>query len=139
MFRALGVVLIVIAVAAATVPMFTDCQSHGLVITMASGKTTPMKCHWTGLAELGMALPLAAVGAMMIPSRRKETRTCLAGMGIVIAGVMLALPTGLIGVCDAPRHTCVTLMKPSLILLGSVAALGSIVGLVWSRRAEELA
>ncbi len=138
MFKVLGVALVALAIAIAVVPVFTDCQSQGLQITMVSGKTTPMKCHWTGIAELGMAIPLVGIGAMMVASRRKETFAYLSITGIAITGVMLALPNGLIGVCASPTHTCVTLMKPALTGLGSVAALGSIVGLVWSRRAKGL-
>ncbi len=138
MFKVLGVVLVVVAIAIAVVPQFTDCQSQGLQITLANGKTTPMKCHWTGVAEMGMAIPLAGVGIMMAINRRKEASTYLGITGIVIAGVMLGLPTGLIGVCAAPTHTCVTLMKPALIGLGSLAVAGSALGIVMSRGSKLL-
>jgi hypothetical protein len=136
-FKVFGVVLIMLAITIAVVPMFTDCQSHGSVITLANGNTIPMKCHWTGVAELGMAIPLAGVGGMMIASRRKETLTYFGVSGIIIAGVMLALPTNLIGVCSMPTHICVSAMKPSLLGLGSLAAVMSAVGLVLSRRIKE--
>jgi hypothetical protein len=138
MFKFLGVVLIVLAVAIAVVPTFTDCQSQGSVITMANGSTTPMKCHWTGVAELGMAIPLVGVGIMMMASRRKETLSYLSVTGIVLAGVMIALPDGLIGVCANPTHVCVTAMKPALNSLGALVALGGIVGLIQSRRIKEI-
>jgi hypothetical protein len=138
MFKVLGIVLVALAIAIAVVPTFTDCQSQGLQITMANGKTTPMKCHWTGIGELGMAIPVAGLGAMMVASRRKETLTYLSLTGIIVAGVMLALPNGLIGVCATPTHTCVTLMKPALNGLGSIVALGSIAGLVLARRNKDL-
>jgi hypothetical protein len=138
MFKVLGIALVALAIAMAVVPKFTDCQSQGAQITLANGKTTPMKCHWTGVAELGMAIPLAGVGMMMAASRRKETATYLSITGIAIAGVMVSLPNGLIGVCAMPTHTCVTLMKPALTAMGSVAAVGCVAGLVWSRRAKGL-
>ena len=138
MFRVLGIALIVLAVGMAVVPHYTDCESQGLQITMANGKTTPMKCHWTGIAELGTAIPVLAVGAMMLASRRKETLTYLSITGLVLAGVGVALPNGLIGVCAMPTHTCLTLMKPALTGLGSAVGLASIVGLVVSRTSKGL-
>ncbi len=143
MFKVLGIGLAAIAIALAVVPKFTDCQSHGAVITMrdATGKvtgTTPMKCHWTGVAELGLAIPLGMVGIMMALARKKEAVTFLSIAGVALAGVAIALPNGLIGVCSMPTHTCVTTMKPALTALGSAAALGAIVGLVWSRRSKTL-
>ena len=138
MFKVLGIGLAALAIALAVVPRFTDCQSQGLVITMQNGKTTPMKCHWTGVAELGVAIPLGVVGIMMAVTRKKETGTFLSIAGVALAGVAVALPNGLIGVCSMPTHTCVSTMKPALTAMGSVAALGAVVGLVWSRRSKAL-
>jgi len=138
MFKVLGVGLVALAIALAVVPRFTDCQSQGLQITMQNGKTTPMKCHWTGVAEMGVAIPLAAVGIMMAVARKKETARYLGVSGIALAAVAIALPNGLIGVCSTATHTCVTAMKPALTALGSMAALGAVVGLVWSWRSKAL-
>ncbi len=138
MFKVFGLILVALAIAIAVVPHYTDCQSQGLQITMANGMTTPMKCHWTGVAELATAIPLAAVGVMMVISRRKDTLTYLSIMGIVIAFVMVALPNGFIGVCASLTHTCVTLMKPVLTGLGSAAALVSVVALICALRGKGL-
>ena len=143
MFKVLGVGLLALAIALAIVPKFTDCESQGSVITLrdATGKvtgTTPMKCHWTGVAEIGVAMPLGMVGIMMVFTRKRETAAYLGITGIALAGVAIALPNLLIGVCKMPTHICVTTMKPALTALGSIAALGSVVGLVWSRRSKTL-
>ncbi len=143
MFKVLGVGLIAIAIALAIVPKFTDCQSHGNMITLrdATGKatgTTSMKCHWTGVAELGVAIPLGMVGIMMAFARKKETARYLGITGIALAAVAIALPNGMIGVCKSSMMTCVSTMKPALTVLGSAAAIGAIVGLVWSGRTKSL-
>jgi hypothetical protein len=137
MFKVLGIILIVLAIASAVVPMFTDCESQGLQITLANGKTIPMKCHWSGIAEFGVAIPLAAIGAMMITGRRKETLMYLGILGLIVGGVMVVIPNWMIGVCATPTHTCVTIMRPLLTVFGSLAAAVGIVVLLLSQRIKE--
>jgi hypothetical protein len=138
MFKVLGVALVVLAVFAVVFPMFTDCQSQDRAITLANGKVIPMKCHWSGVAEIAAAAPLAVVGVMMTFNRRKNTLTQLSVLGVVLGAVIIALPTFLIGVCQTPTMTCVTLERPGLIGAGSVVIVASLVGLVLSRRSQNL-
>ena len=56
MNKAMGIGLILMALVIAIVPVFTDCQSQGRSLTTQDGKSVPMKCHWTGIAEIGVAL-----------------------------------------------------------------------------------
>jgi hypothetical protein len=131
--RFLGIALLVFAIGLITIPQFTTCQSQGKAIALANGKTVPMKCYWTGQAEIATAVPIFAVGAMMIASRRKETQKYLGITGIILGGFAIALPTQIIGTC-ASGMMCHTIMKPSLVGLGSLAAATSAVGLVLSFR-----
>jgi hypothetical protein len=85
-----------------------------------------MKCHWTGIAELGVAVPLVAVGVMMAANRRRDQLRNLGILGILLGGFAIAFPAGLIGVCQTPTMICHTLMKPALITLGSLAVIFSI-------------
>ena len=89
MNKVFGIALIVVALALAIVPGFTDCQSQGKSISLASGKTVPMKCHWTGVAEIGVAAPLVVVGAVMSFSRRKSNMMTLG----TVSYTHLTLPT----------------------------------------------
>lgn len=120
-----AVLLILLALVVGAVPFFTDCQSQGRSLTLANGREIPMKCHWTGRAELALAAPLSMAGILILPSRRRET---LRNLGLVAAllgiGIIL-LPTALIGVCGNPDMVCNSVMRPSLILMGTlVSALG---------------
>ncbi|MEN8614425.1 DUF4418 family protein [Dehalogenimonas sp. THU2] len=138
MYKVLGIGLVALAAFAAVFPMFSDCQSQGLAITLANGKTIAMKCHWSGIAEIAAAAPLAVVGVMMTLNRRKTTLMQLSGLGVVLGAVIIALPTFLIGVCQNPTMTCVTLERPGLITAGSLVIAASLVGLVLAARSNKL-
>ena len=110
--------LIILAVLIAVIPIFTDCQAHGQMITLANGKEIPMKCHWTGRAELGLGLPLLTVGLTMFFGKRRESFRNLGLVGISLGIVTILLPTVLIGVCGMPDMPCHSIMEPALILMG---------------------
>lgn len=131
-----AVVIMLLAIAIAAVPQFTDCQSDGRQITTADGRQIPMKCHWTARAELGLGLPILAVGALMVGSRRKESYRTLGLMGVALAAVVIALPTNLIGVCMSPDMVCVSTMKPTLLLMGALLAGVSLAVVAFSFRGE---
>ena len=114
--------LIILAVLIAIIPIFSDCQAAGRMITLANGKEIPMKCHWTGRAELGLALPLLTVGLTMLFSRRRESFRNLGLVGISLGIVNILLPTVLIGVCGMPDMPCHSIMEPALILMGVLVA-----------------
>ena len=139
MKRTMGIVKIVLALAIGILPLFTDCQSQGRSIELANGKTVPMKCHWTGVAEIGVAVPLGLIGIFDLFSKRKETNNLLSGMGVVLGALVILFPTFLIGVCANPDMLCNMIMKPGLILLGSLVILVSLVGFFNSRRMVEAA
>ena len=132
-----GIALIVVALAIAIVPAFTDCQSQGKSLTTTTGKTIPMKCHWTGIAEIGVAVPLLTVGAVMTANRRKQNMMTMGILGIVLGAMAIAFPNGLIGVCTTPTMICHTVMKPALTAFGSLAIVGSLGAIVLSRKATE--
>jgi hypothetical protein len=137
-YKVLGVFIIVLAVALAVVPQMTDCYSQGQLAKLASGMTTPMKCHWTAVSELVSAVPLVGIGAMLSFSRRKQSYMMLSILGVVLAGLAIALPTNLIGTCPTATHVCNTTMKPAILGLGSMLGLTSVVGLGFSFRKEKM-
>ena len=137
MHKYFGIAVIVLALAIAVVPAFTDCQSQGKSLATSMGKTVPMKCHWTGIAEIGVAVPMLTLGAMVTASRRRESLKNLGVMGLILGAAAISFPAGLIGVCQTPTMLCHTVMKPALITLGSLAMAGSIGALVLSRKAQD--
>jgi hypothetical protein len=133
----IGIVIMIFAVGVAVIPRFTTCESQGKLITLANGKTIPMKCSWSGQAELALGIPLFAVGAMMTASRRKENIRNLSILAIVLGAVMLLVPTLLIGVCTTAGMLCNAVMSPALILVSSLVILAGIIGLIVSLKAKE--
>ena len=69
MNKIFGIALIVLALGIGIIPHYTDCLSQGNTLTLANGKTQPMKCHWSAQAEIGAAIPLGLMGAVLITSR----------------------------------------------------------------------
>lgn len=118
--RVLAVFIVILAVLISVVPQFTDCQSQGRALTLESGQKVPMKCHWTARAELVVGIPLFATGAMLFFSQRKETKLVLGILGLILGVLVILLPTGLIGVCMNAEMLCNSVMKPFLILMGSL-------------------
>ena len=137
MLKAIAVLLIILALVLAIAPAFTDCQSQDKVITLENGKTISMKCHWTGRAEIGVAVPLGLVGIMLLFSRRRESRVDLSILGIALGVLAILFPTVIIGVCMTPTMTCVTAMEPILIAAGAVAVAASLAVLVLAARRRD--
>ena len=140
MFKIAAAIIVVLALVIGILPQFTDCQSQGRAIALQNGKTVPMKCHWTAIAEIGMAVPLLGVGTVMGVTKRKESRRIIAGFGMLLGVFVVLLPTRLIGVCASADMLCNSIMKPTLILSGIVIIAISLAALVVSeRRPEQIA
>jgi hypothetical protein len=135
--KAAATSLAILAILIAVVPMFTDCHSAGHTMTLANGREIPMKCHWTGRAELGLGLPLLAVGLVTAVNRRKESYRSLGLLGGILGVVAILLPTTLIGTCGSPEMSCNTVMKPALILMGILAVGISLAVVVFGWRREQ--
>lgn len=135
--RALAVCLAILAVLISVVPLFTDCESQGRALSLADGRSIPMKCHWTARAELVLGVPLLAVGVMLFFSRRRETRIALGILGVILGVFAILLPTVLIGVCMSADMLCNSLMKPALILTGSLVVVISVASIILAAAGRE--
>jgi hypothetical protein len=132
MVKAIGILMMVLALVSGILPQFTDCASQGRALTLENGRQIPMKCTWTARAEAAVAAPLLATGLFMTTSRRKDLYRVLGLMGIILGAAVILLPTSLIGVCGNPNMVCNSLMKPALILTGSVTIALGVVAVVMS-------
>jgi hypothetical protein len=77
-----------------------------------------MKCHWTALAEIGLAVPLVLIGVFNLTSKRRETFQALNLTGSALGVLVILFPTVLIGVCASAMMPCNMVEKPVLILSG---------------------
>jgi len=133
-----GILIFALALVIGIVPLFTECAAQGREeLKLANGMTVPMKCHWTAVAELVLAIPLAALGGMLAFSKRKETRLSLSTMGALLGVFVVLIPTTLIGVCASNMMLCNMLMSPALVLSGVLVVAASLASLVISYRAKE--
>jgi hypothetical protein len=126
MNRFLGITLIVLALGLGVAPHYTDCLSQGNVVTLANGKTQPMKCHWTAQAEIAAAVPVAGLGVVLATKRRKANMMSLGVLGVALGVVPILLATNLIGTCALATHICNTTMKPIIMAAGGLISLTSL-------------
>ncbi len=136
MLRLLGATLLIMALVTAVLPQFTTCESQGKAITLANGTTVPMKCKWTARAELGIAVPILAVGVLMTTASRKESSRNLSILGAILGIAVLLIPTTLIGVCQS-LMLCHTVMQPALLTTGSIILAASLAGWVVSSKSQK--
>jgi hypothetical protein len=133
MNKTMGILLIVLALVIAIVPILTDCLANGRTLETADGRAVPMKCHWTAIAEIGLAVPLLLVGIFDITSKRRETFRTLNLIGMALGALVIAFPTVLIGVCANKMMPCNMIELPTLILSGILVVSASLVTLVSTR------
>ena len=100
------------------------------------GVQMPMACHWAGRAEIAVGVPLFAVGGVMAFTQRKWAFFSLGILGSTPGVLAILLPTDIIGTCASGTMPCNIAMKPAMIGLGALTIVGSLGGLILSRRAN---
>jgi hypothetical protein len=137
MNKTMAILMIVLALVIAIVPILTDCLANGRSLTTADGRSVPMKCHWTAIAEIGLAVPLALIGIFNFTSKRKETFRALNLIGLALGALVIAFPTFLIGVCANKMMPCNMIELPVLIMSGILVIGATLITLVTSRNMME--
>ncbi len=131
--RAIGAILVILALIIGIVPQFTDCLAQGSAIELPNGNTIPMRCHWTRQAEAAVAFPLGIVGILVLLSRNRQTLRALLFVGMALGLAAILLPAYLIGVCASDDMICSMLMKPTLLFAGVLTLASCVVGVVYLR------
>ena len=83
-----------------------------------------------------MGMGLLTVGILALVSRKKETASFLAIIGIVLGAAVILVPTRVIGVCSS-MMPCHTFMQPFLLAMGALVVAFSVLGLVISLSSKE--
>jgi hypothetical protein len=135
--RILAVVIALLAILIGVVPQFFNCEYDGKSLVLVNGREVPMKCYWTAHAAIATAIPLLAVAILMAFNRRAETWRALGILGMILGVMAILLPTLLIGVCQHPGASCNLVMKPALILAGTLVIVASLVSVALPMRKVE--
>ncbi len=97
------------------------------VIETAAGNTVPMKCFWSGRAEIGTGLLILGGGVLIACFKSPLVRFGISMM-TALAGILgILVPAWLIGGCEMATMTCRMTTFPALILLNVLTVM---VGLV---------
>ena len=130
--KIIAILLIISGIATIFIPSLYSCAAHGKSIQLPDGKSIPMKCLWTARAEIGPGISLLAVGVFLSISRRLESRRFLSVLALILGILIILLPTLLIGVCTNPNMFCVVLMKPILLIIGTIVGVLGIAATGWN-------
>lgn len=133
-----SIAIFVLALVVGIAPLLLDCQSQGSSMTLANGKSAPMKCHWTAIAEAAMAVPIGLAAILNFTNKRKESRRSTGLMGMALGAFVILFPTVLIGVCPSAMMLCNMVMRPLLILSGTLITAAGLYQVITAQRMQEL-
>ncbi len=116
----LGALLTLLGVSIIVVPqfIFPVCET---TIETAFGGVLPMRCHWTGQAEIGVGALLSIGGLVICLVADPRVRLGVALMTACAALLAAAIPTEIIGVCPGRMMHCRIGTLPALLLLSGIA------------------
>ena len=90
-------------------------------------------CHYSFLAEAGVASVIVAASVCILLSKRAESARLLGVVAAVCGILVILFPSYLIGVCPSPMMACHYGLLPTWNLAGGFVALFSIIIVFVSR------
>jgi hypothetical protein len=111
-----GIAVAVLGLLIALVPAFIFPTCTTLVETAAGG-AMPMKCLWSGRAEIGVGLLILCGGALLIVFKAPLIRIGISIMTALAGFLGLLIPALLIGGCGMATMTCRMTTFPALYVL----------------------
>lgn len=116
-----GIAVAVFGLLTMLVPVciFPACSK---MIETAAGSTVPMRCFWSGQAEIGIGVLILCGGLLLILFRSPLVRIGISVMTALAGVLALLTPTVLIGGCEMDTMACRMTTFPALIVLGVLTA-----------------
>ncbi len=111
-----GIVAAVLGLVILLVPLciFPTCTK---MIETASGGTVPMKCFWSGRAEIGVGLLILCGGVLLVIFKSTLIRLGISMMAALTGVLGILVPIVLIGGCKMDTMPCRMTTFPALIVL----------------------
>ncbi|HWQ41246.1 MAG TPA: DUF4418 family protein [Desulfosporosinus sp.] len=125
-----GMVIAALGLLIALIPVciFPTCTK---LIETAAGGTVPMKCFWSGRAEIGIGLLILCGGVLIALSRSPFTRIGISLMTALTGILGILVPTLLIGGCEMDMMPCRMTTFPSLTILGGLTVAASLLNALY--------
>ncbi len=125
-----GIAIAALGLLTTLVPVciFPACSK---VIETAAGGTVPMKCFWSGRAEIGVGLLILCGGVLISFSRSPLTRVGISMMTALAGILAILVPAVLIGGCEMETMPCRMTTFPSLTVLGGLTAAVALANVVY--------
>ncbi len=124
LFAAAFILLGLLVILAPTV-LFPVCESD-----------MKMACFFTKKAEIGVGLVIAALGVIYFFLKNKDIRLGISIAQFLNAGLVLAFPAKLTGLCKMSDMACRVKTYPALIVLSVLLALTAAANIVFLIKSE---
>ena len=95
-----------------------------------------MACFFTKKAEIGVGLVIAALGVIYFFLKNKDIRLGISIAQFLNAGLVLAFPAKLTGLCKMSDMACRVKTYPALIVLSVLLALTAAANIVFLIKSE---